>query len=141
MKEKIKKIGGLVIGGLLIGSLGYAVGNACVEPQVSIKTVEKVINATPEQLSKAFREGMDSVEPIVEYVDKIEVKPDESFNQKIYPYMYDMNGDLRDIIDDLDDDEADKLVDRIDDVIVAKELAKNEVKAELFDELDGEEYT
>ena len=80
------------------------------------------------------------VEKIVEVSKevKVEVPVDNGNLKLVLEHIYDNNGDIEYITDDLDDDEIDLIVDRVVLVNDFKALALNEVKKNLFDELDGE---
>lgn len=120
----------LVIGGA-IGAVAFSTTEL-----VPVKGDEIVIDLTPEQYEEAFNDGVKSV--IVTpptYITEL-VESDDYII--VYNYMYDMNGDMTELMEDLDDDEISLLGMRVLEINDAKALSVVETEDELFDELDRE---
>ncbi len=72
---------------------------------------------------------------------QIAIEDEINTNGIILDHIFDNDGNVEYLVDDLDDDEINEIVDRIVFINDAKMLAAEEVKDELADELDGEEFT
>ena len=132
MKKQIKKIL-MGVGGIALLGIGL-LGGATLFPNEVPYEVEKIVTEyvnVPGDTVYEVKETIKEVEVITEVVG-------DEF-QTVYDYMYDMEGDMTEVMDDLDDDEIDLLAERVFDINEAKIVAVNHVKAELFDEIDGEE--
>jgi hypothetical protein len=154
VEKKMKKFGkklaligaaGLIVGATLGGAILY-------NPYSDVDMKVAVEKAKIE----AFKQGQDSVQPIVinetQIVEKeVEVEVEvpvekivEVDNENlalVLDELYLNDGQVDYLVDDLDDDELDLIIDRIFFVRELKELAVKEVEKELFDELDKEEFT
>lgn len=126
---------GAVIGGF-IGAVAMPEKVLTVEKTNPVDAVLKEqLKVTQEEL-RVLREAEPEV--ITETVE-VEV-PSENMGL-VLDHIYDNSGDVDYLLDDLDDDEVDKIVDRIVFINDVKKLAVDAVKAELFDEIDGDEIT
>ncbi len=97
--------------------------------------VEKIINNTIE----VEVEKLVEVEKIIEVNKTVEVLVDNDKLDFLLNYIMEEDGDLSDIdASELKDDEKDKILDRIVLISDAKSTAINFIKAELFEEIDGE---
>jgi hypothetical protein len=151
-KKEVKKVAALgITAAVLAGGIGAALGayvaddstqvdalNASVElAQAKIAELENaepvVINATPEELAKAYNAGVDSVNVTVE-----EKLVDNGNLDLVLDEIFDNDGSVEYLTDDLDADEVDEIVERIVFVNDIKSLAVEEAKSEIADLVDKE---
>ena len=134
-----KKIVALVCAGALVGAAAGVAGSF-VSTQDTIKSLEAELameKAKAPQVVEVVETVTEVVEVPVNVTEYVEV--DNGNLSMVLDHVYEMDGDVEYLLDDLDDDEVDMIVDRIVFANETKALAVAEVKAELFDELDGEE--
>jgi len=136
VKEQTKKLlSGIAVAflaGGLIGSLGF--------PKTETVTVEKIVNQTVEVPTEVIKEIEVEKEVIKEINVTKEVVVDNEKLDEVLEHLYDNEGKVEYLIDDLDDDEVEKIADRVVLINEFKKLAVDAIDAELFDELDNEEF-
>lgn len=136
MKQtKTNKLGKLAMAGIIAGTAviaGFA--GATLFPRTI--TEEVVVTETVTEFVDVPVNITEYVEVPVNVTEYVEV--DNENLPIVLEEIYNNDGKVNYLLDDLDDDELDLIVDRIAFVNDIKAMAVAEVKAELFDELDGE---
>ena len=154
-KKIITGIGVVMIGATMIG---------CAGPIQTGITEAELVNAKQIGYENGWENGKNSVDITSDNVEvigketspllkeianlkaeksnlQIAIEDEINTNGIILDHIFDNDGNVEYLVDDLDDDEVSEIVDRIVFINDAKMLAAEEVKDELADELDGEEFT
>lgn len=152
MNEKIKKIAAIVAAGVLVaGGFGWAgiaqtelndvntelegfkeTTEIYKENNIELKGINTELAATIDELKSQEPETVEvEVEKIVNVTN-----PN---HEVLLEHLFNNDGEVGYLLDDLDDDELAEIDDRVLFINKIKDLSVDEVKAELFDELDGEE--
>lgn len=152
MNEKIKKIAAIVAAGVLVaGGFGWAgiaqtelndvntelegfkeTTEIYKENNIELKGINTELAATIDELKSQEPETVEvEVEKIVNVTN-----PN---HEVLLEHLFNNDGEVGYLLDDLDDDELVEIDDRVLFINKIKDLSVDEVKAELFDELDGEE--
>ncbi len=144
--KKVGAIAGcaaIAVAGVLGGAVAFPVENEVVKEVTVTNTVTKFVNVTnPLNLEMAsdlaeVKADLEASELMV--VDLRSAYDDKSEDMdKVLMHIFDNDGSVEYLTEDLDDDEVSQIVDRIDFGMKVKRLAVDEVKSELFDELDHE---
>ncbi len=120
-------VAGLVVGGAAAG-LGAGFG---FDDSKDIDALNLQVEDLQTQIDDAAL-----VEPEV-----VEIEVDNENLGLVLDHIYDNDGDVDYLIDDLDDDEVEEIVDRIIFENEVRKLAVDEVKKNLFDEIDDRKGT
>lgn len=130
MNKKFKKVGALVLGGLVIASGAGILGATAFPKTVEVEKVvtEYVDVPGPVQIKN---------NTVIKEVEKI-VEVDNGHLDTVLEHIYDNDGSIEYITEDLDDDELDLIVERVSFVNDVKALAVAEVKSEAIDLLHKE---
>jgi len=143
MNKKNKQIMAVVMTGLvgLSGMAGVGLySQSLINEKVNVineqgKVIVDLINRAPE-----IEYVNVTADPVIEYVNVTEtIEVDNENLELVLDHIYDNAGNVEYLLDDLDDDEVEMIADRIIFVNDIKAMAINEVKKNLFDELDNEE--
>ncbi|HEY9705828.1 MAG TPA: hypothetical protein V6C58_25555 [Allocoleopsis sp.] len=127
--KKVKKI--LAVTGasvLLLGAGAFAGAQLFPKEVVKEVPVEKVVTVEKEVPVEVVKEV------------KVTQLVDNGKLDMVLKEIYDNNGNVAYLTDDLEDDEISQIADRIVLVNDFKSLAVQEVRSNLFDELDGETF-
>jgi hypothetical protein len=133
--EKIKKIGGAILAGVVIGAAGMGIGAVAFPKEVPGPVVKEVVEVP----GPTVVETVEVVKEVPVNVT-VEVPVDNGNLDMVLEHVYDNDGKVQYLTDDLDDDEVDQIVERIAFVNDIKALAVAEVEAEGADELDKEVF-
>jgi len=151
MKTEHKKLAALIGAGIIAGAaIGGAVGVVSQQSTIDDLSADLAILSAELTSAEAQVLELENQEPVIvtetivnETIVEVPVETIvevESANLSIVlDHIHELDGDVEYLLDDLDDDEVELIVDRIVFVNEVKDLAVAEVKAEIFDELDGEE--
>lgn len=155
MKAKTKKVlkgAGVAVAGLCLVGAGIAGGFALDDPKpihvdrplIEERIVEKVVEVEKvvieeKEILQDTPETLDALKEAQELADARLEALDSEMEEKslILDSLSEHDGDMEWVLEDLDDDELQEVVDRIVFVHEIKSLAVDEVKKELFDELDN----
>jgi hypothetical protein len=136
MNEKIKKIAGLGLTGLVALSAGFGIGAYTIEPETIV--INDTIVKTVEVPVVETHTVEVPVETIVE-VEK-EVFVDNGNLLVVLEHIYDNNGEISYLTEDLDDDEVELIAERVIFINDIKKIASDYAKEEFVDLIDKEEF-
>ena len=132
MNEKTKKIGSMAIAAV-VGAGAMFGGAALTDTSVGVEQ----INQSPITLTKIVEVEKEVI--VTEEVEVIKYVDNEKLSD-FMDYIFERDGDVTELTDDLEADEVDKIADRIAFVIESVKLGSDEIKKELADEIDGDEF-